>query len=769
MVKFLRQLVPHEPRLARKLVQPLTHLIETTPAKSLQFECLYTVACTMATSHPELTALVVTKLDGFVSSNDANLKNLGLAALAKLQQADRQLIEPCRDAVLRCLDDPVPDVRATALSLIAGMVTRATLADLVSKLMKQVSGAVAVPAYRDEVVGVILSAVRTDGFAHVHSFKWLVTTLFALAKLESSHGRDVARLLFEVTLRVPSIRAYTAERSLDVLRQLAVGGADAASGAAGAGAGGGSHANAHGRGGFGGRGGSGRTPSTDTERPSADALLGASYVLGEHSATLAAEAQCAAFDALLGMHVGTLPVEVQSSCIQAALRVATQMPLMVAHTAVVAAGSEPGTPPAAEPERMEALGSLLASCVASFDAFGTAVHPEVAERAREARALLAIAHDLILGLDDGAAAAGPAATGAAAPCADSGALSIGALLDAPLVSCLDATPCVVSAAPSLPSASAARGVALLRAFRGGLGAELRAVAPKAQRKVKPPPGLDLHTPIYVAAESERASLASLWQSPSSTSGGGGGGGRGEHAASTRTVDGAPDEAPSEGGPAEGRARNVPAAAGASSADASGAPSRRAPRRADPYYLPMGPVAARSTPPSAGGAATPQAAARTPEAALSPSAPLSAATPTTDNSPLTPTPQREEAPWVAGGGGGGGASMEFEEDDARAAVVIDLHEEMPAGADQSDEEGGPIADTAAPGGALASQTDDGCKKDVHDAPARQPADPAEASTADQSRGKRRRRKTHRESATGDTAAATLDDPFGGAPLVTYDAC
>ena len=44
VVKFLRQLVPHEPRLAKKLVSPLTHLIETTPAKSLQFECLCTQA-----------------------------------------------------------------------------------------------------------------------------------------------------------------------------------------------------------------------------------------------------------------------------------------------------------------------------------------------------------------------------------------------------------------------------------------------------------------------------------------------------------------------------------------------------------------------------------------------------------------------------------------------------------------------------------------------------------------------------------------------------
>jgi hypothetical protein len=32
----MRQLVPHEPRLAKKLVEPLLNLIQTTQAKSLQ-------------------------------------------------------------------------------------------------------------------------------------------------------------------------------------------------------------------------------------------------------------------------------------------------------------------------------------------------------------------------------------------------------------------------------------------------------------------------------------------------------------------------------------------------------------------------------------------------------------------------------------------------------------------------------------------------------------------------------------------------------------
>nr|ALD47939.1 adaptor protein complex 3 subunit delta [Gephyrocapsa oceanica] len=44
VVKFMRQLVPHEPQLGKKLIVPLSRIIETSGAKSLQFECLYTIA-----------------------------------------------------------------------------------------------------------------------------------------------------------------------------------------------------------------------------------------------------------------------------------------------------------------------------------------------------------------------------------------------------------------------------------------------------------------------------------------------------------------------------------------------------------------------------------------------------------------------------------------------------------------------------------------------------------------------------------------------------
>ena len=97
----MRALVPHEPRLGRKLSAPLARLIDTTGAKSLQYECLLTVASVMH-EDTELLALAARKLSEFVAADDANLKFLGLVALAELQAADAALVDDgCREAVLR--------------------------------------------------------------------------------------------------------------------------------------------------------------------------------------------------------------------------------------------------------------------------------------------------------------------------------------------------------------------------------------------------------------------------------------------------------------------------------------------------------------------------------------------------------------------------------------------------------------------------------------------------------------------------------------------
>lgn len=98
----------------------------------------------MGGSQTELARLSASRLKEFVETPDPNLKSLGLLALSALQASDKTIVLPCRDAVLKCLDDE-PSVRAAALSLISGMVSAASqhaLIDITASLPLSITHAV---------------------------------------------------------------------------------------------------------------------------------------------------------------------------------------------------------------------------------------------------------------------------------------------------------------------------------------------------------------------------------------------------------------------------------------------------------------------------------------------------------------------------------------------------------------------------------------------------------------------------------------------------
>lgn len=103
VVKLLGSLVPEEPRLARKLLEPLATIIQNTAAKSLLYECIHTVTLALpfarkptdaAAAAPggaateggsgkqrdhlqAVVALCAEHLRQFVEDPDQNLKYLG--------------------------------------------------------------------------------------------------------------------------------------------------------------------------------------------------------------------------------------------------------------------------------------------------------------------------------------------------------------------------------------------------------------------------------------------------------------------------------------------------------------------------------------------------------------------------------------------------------------------------------------------------------------------------------------------------------------------
>lgn len=146
VVKLFGSLVAEEPRLARKLLDPLMTIITSTSAKSLQFECISTV--TLALPHTKRddgseaknagAALKVCSahIRGLIKDDDQNLKYLGLVGLINLMKINPLVAVEHRDLVLQCLSDGDMTIKSRALELLAGMVTKRSLVDLVQHLLQ---------------------------------------------------------------------------------------------------------------------------------------------------------------------------------------------------------------------------------------------------------------------------------------------------------------------------------------------------------------------------------------------------------------------------------------------------------------------------------------------------------------------------------------------------------------------------------------------------------------------------------------------------------
>jgi len=145
IVKLFGSLVSEEPRLARKLLEPLVKIIQSTGAKSLQYECIFTITQALLyhrktdgseSKHAPLAVRVCSEhLRGFVEDSDPNLRYMGLVGLAELlPSAPRSVVEH-RELVLKCLSDDDVTIKTRALELLSGIASKKSLVELVNHLM----------------------------------------------------------------------------------------------------------------------------------------------------------------------------------------------------------------------------------------------------------------------------------------------------------------------------------------------------------------------------------------------------------------------------------------------------------------------------------------------------------------------------------------------------------------------------------------------------------------------------------------------------------
>lgn len=212
IVKLLGALCPLEPRLAKKLAEPLTNIISTTPAKSLLYECIST-ATTGMTQNKSLMELCTEKLRGFVMEPDPNLKYLGLVGLCNVIVVYPRMISGHKDIILACLDDEDITIRMRVLELLAGMASKKNLPDIVRKIRQHVDTSDGV--YRDRLINQLIATCSQDNYSFISDFEWYISTLVDLSHLRGltwELGSMISDHLIDVAIRVDSLRLFAVNK-----------------------------------------------------------------------------------------------------------------------------------------------------------------------------------------------------------------------------------------------------------------------------------------------------------------------------------------------------------------------------------------------------------------------------------------------------------------------------------------------------------------------------------------------------------------------------
>uniref|UniRef100_A0A0K8U4X3 AP-3 complex subunit delta n=4 Tax=Bactrocera latifrons TaxID=174628 RepID=A0A0K8U4X3_BACLA len=229
IIKLFGALTPLEPRLGKKLIEPLTNLIHSTSAMSLLYECINTVIAVLISissgmpNHSASIQLCVQKLRILIEDSDQNLKYLGLLAMSKILKTHPKSVQEHKDLILACLDDKDESIRLRALDLLYGMVSKKNLMEIVKRLlghMERAEGSL----YRDELLFKVIEICSQSSYLYVTNFEWYLTVLVELIQLEagSKHGRLIAEQLLDVAIRVPVVRQFAVNEMTNLLDTFSI-------------------------------------------------------------------------------------------------------------------------------------------------------------------------------------------------------------------------------------------------------------------------------------------------------------------------------------------------------------------------------------------------------------------------------------------------------------------------------------------------------------------------------------------------------------------
>ncbi|KAF5730346.1 hypothetical protein HS088_TW20G00719 [Tripterygium wilfordii] len=215
VLKIFSKFAPLEPRLAKRVVEPICEHMRRTGAKSLLFECVRTVV-TSLTEYESAVKLAVMKIREFLVDEDPNLKYLGLHSLSILAPEHLWAVLENKEVVIKSLSDADPNIKLESLRLVMAMVSESNVAEICRVLFTYAIKSD--PEFCNEILGSILSTCGRNVYEIIIDFDWYVSLLGEMSRIpHCQKGEEVENQLIDIGMRVKDARPELVRVGRDLL------------------------------------------------------------------------------------------------------------------------------------------------------------------------------------------------------------------------------------------------------------------------------------------------------------------------------------------------------------------------------------------------------------------------------------------------------------------------------------------------------------------------------------------------------------------------
>lgn len=215
VLKIFAQLATLEPRLAKRLVEPICDHMRRTVAKSLLFECVRTIVTSLS-DYESAMKLAVAKIREFLLEDDPNLKYLGLQALSIVAQKHSWAVLENKDIVIKSLSDVDPNIKVESLRLVMEMVSESNVAEISRVLLNYALKSD--PEFCNKILGSILSTCSRNVYEIIVDFDWYASFLGEMSRIPHCQmGGEIENQIIDIGMRVQDVRPQLVHVARDLL------------------------------------------------------------------------------------------------------------------------------------------------------------------------------------------------------------------------------------------------------------------------------------------------------------------------------------------------------------------------------------------------------------------------------------------------------------------------------------------------------------------------------------------------------------------------